>query len=84
MALKALVIMAFAAAPGACELADPGDQTPGLKNISPAAMAALPRGVDPSFLIRGGDGCYGLGIEATEPQTGVALLDASGNQVCDT
>ncbi|WP_102107132.1 hypothetical protein [Oceaniglobus roseus] len=50
---------------------------------SPAAIAALPPGVDKSFLIKDANGCYGIGIEQSEPQTGVALLDATGKQVCD-
>ena len=84
MALKIMIIMALAAAPGACELADPGKPEPaGLRNVSPAAIAALPPGIDPSFLIRDENGCYGLAVERTEPQTGVALLGADGRQVCD-
>ncbi len=85
MALKTLMIVAFAAAPGACEMADTGDAAAptGLSNIAPAALAALPQGIDSSFLIRDNNGCYGLAVERTEPQTGVALLDATGKQVCD-
>jgi len=86
MALKVLMIMALAAAPGACEMATPTEtafKPSGLSNVSPAAIAALPPGIDQTFLIRDGNGCYGLAVEQTEPQTGVALLDADGRQVCD-
>lgn len=86
MALKVLMIMALAAAPGACELADPGTTAApatGLRNVSPAAIAALPPGIDQTFLIRDSNGCYGLAVELTEPQTGIALLGADGRQVCD-
>jgi hypothetical protein len=86
MALKVMMIMALAAAPGACELATPTETAatpPGLRNVSPAAIAALPPGIDSTFLIRDANGCYGLAVEQTEPQTGVALLGADGQQVCD-
>ncbi|TRD16687.1 hypothetical protein [Palleronia caenipelagi] len=57
-----------------------------LKNISPEALAALPQGVDPHFLIRDANGCYGLALEAVPEEqvlTGIALLDANGQQICD-
>ncbi|WP_425093236.1 hypothetical protein [Tropicimonas sp. S265A] len=56
---------------------------PLLDDISPAALAALPDGVPPSLLIRDGNGCYGIAIEKTEPQTGAALLDANRQPICD-
>lgn len=54
---------------------------------SEAALAALPPGIDPGFLIRDSNGCYGIVIEVPEPgepQTGAALLDAGEQQVCDS
>ncbi|WP_108482147.1 hypothetical protein [Oceaniglobus ichthyenteri] len=84
MALRSLTILAFAVGVSACELTEPGTAAPtGLRNVSPAAIAALPPGINESFLIRDDNGCYGLAVEKTEPQTGVALLGADGKQVCD-
>jgi hypothetical protein len=85
MTLKTFVILAAFAAISACELEPPaGAQAPsGLRNVSAAAIAALPPGIDQSFLIRDDKGCYGIAVERTEPQTGVALLGADGRQVCD-
>ena len=37
----------------------------------------------PAMLIRDGNGCYGLAIEATEPVAGIPLRGADGAQVCD-
>ncbi|SFP72236.1 hypothetical protein [Tranquillimonas alkanivorans] len=79
--LIALVMLTSAAG---CDVPDPNAPPEPIDDISPAAMAALPEGVDPIFLIRDAQGCYGISVEATEPVTGVALLDAEGNQVCDT
>lgn len=56
---------------------------PLLNNISPEALAALPAGVPPSLLIRDGNGCYGIAIEKTEPQTGAALMNANRQPICD-
>lgn len=56
---------------------------PLLNDISPRALAALPAGVPPSLLIRDSDGCYGIAIEKTQPQTGAALLDANRQPICD-
>jgi hypothetical protein len=50
---------------------------------SPAAIAALPPGIGPEFLVQSGNGCYFIAVEETEPQTGVPLTNASGQQVCD-
>ncbi|WP_145953369.1 hypothetical protein [Oceaniglobus indicus] len=75
MALKRMVFVMAGLALAGCVQTTSGP--------SAAAIAALPPGVDPSFLIKDGNGCYGIGIEATEPQTGVALVDATGQQVCD-
>jgi len=85
MALKVCVIVVFFSALAACEMTDPGPGVgpQGLRNVSPAAIAALPPGIDSTFLIRDDNGCYGLAVEQTEPQTGVALLGADGRQVCD-
>lgn len=77
MNLKQISILAVALGVAACEMPVVDD------GPSPAALAALPTGIDPSFLIKDGNGCYGIAVEQTEPQTGVALLDASGQQVCD-
>lgn len=54
-----------------------------LDDISPRALAALPPGVDPAFLIRDREGCYGIAIEDVDPPSGPALRDAQGNQICD-
>lgn len=56
---------------------------PLLEDISPRALAALPEGVPPSLLIRDGNGCYGIAIEATEPQTGAPLMDENQQLICD-
>lgn len=53
------------------------------RDVSPAALAALPRGMSPGFLIKDGSGCYGLALEATKPLRGVPLLNDAGQQVCD-
>lgn len=83
MALKTLMIMALVtAAPASCLMPDV-DENGRLLNISPAALAALPPGVDPAFLIRDENGCYGIQIEVTDPPSGPALLDKDGNAVCD-
>jgi hypothetical protein len=56
---------------------------PVLNDISPRALAALPAGVPPSLLIRDRNGCYGVAIEKTEPQTGAALMDENRQPICD-
>ena len=53
------------------------------RGTSQAALAALPAGMSPAMLIRDGNGCYGLAIEATEPVQGIPLRGDSGAQVCD-
>ncbi|EKE45522.1 hypothetical protein OCGS_0612 [Oceaniovalibus guishaninsula JLT2003] len=50
---------------------------------SPAALAALPAGMNPDFLIKGGDGCYLIALEQGDPPMGVPLLNSAGVQVCD-
>lgn len=83
MALKTLAILAFAtAAPTSCTMTERPDDGR-IPNISPAAMAALPQGVDPRFLIRDSNGCYGIALEAAEVPTGIALRNDAGQQVCD-
>lgn len=57
------------------------DEQGRLRNISPEAMAALPDGVDPGFLVRDDAGCYGVVLEAEGP--GVPLRNDLGQQVCD-
>ncbi|QFU09220.1 hypothetical protein PARPLA_02410 [Rhodobacteraceae bacterium THAF1] len=59
----------------------PAFQAP--RGTSPAALAALPAGMSPAMLIRDGNGCYGLAIEATEPVSGIPLRGPGGAQVCD-
>jgi hypothetical protein len=84
MAVKTLMMLALATAPATCEMAMAPSDKP--VEASPAALAALPPGVDPGFLIKDGNGCYGIAIEVPQegaPQTGPALLDATGQQVCD-
>lgn len=67
----------------ACEPLTDEAGVPLLEDISPRALAALPEGVPPSLLIRDANGCYGIAIEATEPQTGAPLLDADRQLICD-
>ncbi len=57
------------------------DEEGRLRNISPAAMAALPRGMDPAFLVRDDAGCYFLVV--AEGGAGIPLRNAAGAQVCD-
>ena len=67
----------------ACEPLTDEVGVPLLEDISPRALAALPDGVPPSLLIRDKNGCYGIAIEATEPQTGAPLMDADQQLICD-
>ena len=83
MALKALIVMALAAAPASCAMNGDRDEDGVLDEISPTALAALPEGTDPGFLVRDPDGCYAVIIEVTEPQTGIPLRDAAGQHICD-
>lgn len=53
------------------------------RDVSPAALAALPRGMSPQFLIKDAANCYGLALEAGDPVRGVPLLNDAGQQVCD-
>ena len=53
------------------------------RDVSPAALAALPAGIPPEFLLKNGDGCYMIVLEASEPLRGVALRDDLGTPVCD-
>lgn len=53
------------------------------RDVSPAALAALPRGMSPQFLIKDAANCYGVAIEASDPVRGVPLLNDAGQQVCD-
>jgi hypothetical protein len=57
------------------------DEEGRLRNISPEAMAALPGGMDPGFLVRDDSGCYLLVVDAGG--AGVPLRNAAGSQVCD-
>lgn len=80
--MKTLLLMVVAtAALAGCVL--PGDNGSSGPQASPAALAALPRGIDPGFLIQGEDGCYGVALEAAAIPTGVPLVNAAGQQVCD-
>ena len=67
---------------GACVLSE-YDEDGRLRNVSPAAFAALPQGIDPAFLIRDENGCYGVILEQGETAQGIALLDKQGIPVCD-
>lgn len=67
---------------GACMLSE-YDEEGRLRNVSPEAFAALPAGIDPAFLIRDGNGCYGIILEEGETAQGIALLNDQGLQVCD-
>ncbi len=83
--LLAAVLVAGCAAPMA-GMGGPfaqADRPVGLSDISSAALAALPSGMDPRLLIRDRAGCYGIAVEATEPPSGIALFDANGQPVCD-
>ncbi len=57
------------------------DEEGRLRNISPEARTALPNGIDPGFLVRDDQGCYGVVLEAEGP--GVPLRNDLGQQVCD-
>jgi hypothetical protein len=54
-----------------------------VRGVSPAAMAALPRGISPAFLIKDVNNCYGIAVEASDPPRAVPLLNDAGQQVCD-
>lgn len=83
MILKSFVLIILAAAlPASCAMSERTEDGR-LKAISPAALAALPEGVDPGFLIRDRNGCYGISIEKTDPPSGLALRDANGTHICD-
>lgn len=53
------------------------------RDLSPAAVAALPDGVSSDFLLKNGDGCYLVVLEAADPPRGVLLRDDLGVPVCD-
>lgn len=61
----------------------PGSGDGPRRDISPAALAALPAGVPPDFLLKTGDDCYMIVLEAAEPLRGVPLRDDMGMPVCD-
>lgn len=85
MALKPLMLLALAASPATLRYGH-GARRQAARGIA-GRLAALPEGVDPGFLIKDSNGCYGIVIELApegQPQTGPALLDANGQQVCDT
>ena len=67
---------------GACVMSE-YDEEGRLRNISPAALAALPAGIAPAVLIRDADGCYGIVLVQSETAEGVRLLNDQGVQVCD-
>jgi hypothetical protein len=79
--MKRFVVIAVLLA--ACEPLTDEAGVPLLQDISPRALAALPEGVPPSLLIRDKNGCYGIAIEATVPQTGAPLTDANRELICD-
>ncbi|SPJ24058.1 hypothetical protein [Palleronia abyssalis] len=54
-----------------------------VRNVSPAALAALPRGISPEFLIKDANGCYGIALEQAEIPSGIPLRNDAGQQVCD-
>ncbi|WOI55276.1 hypothetical protein [Palleronia sp. LCG004] len=76
------MIALVTAAPASCMM--PEEEPGRVRDVSPAALAALPQGVDPAFLIRDENGCYGVALEASEAPNGPPLRDATGQQVCDT
>ena len=79
--MKILLLMALGAVTlSACTVSTGTDGGP---KASPAALAALPEGIDPGFLIQGENGCYGIALEASATPTGIPLRDANGQQVCD-
>lgn len=88
MTTRTLIVLAAGLALAACdEAAMNAMSVQSANEPSAAALAALPPGVDPGFLIRDSNGCYGIVIELPQqgqPQTGPALLDANGQQVCDS
>lgn len=77
-----LILMAACVALAGCVM--PGFDGEGpRRDVSPAALAALPRGMPADFLLKNGDGCYMIVIEASEPLRGAPLRDDFGNPVCD-
>ncbi len=79
MRITGLVILA-ASVLGGCIFSE-YDRSGRLRNISPEAMAALPRGIDPAFLVRDDNDCYVIVLEAEG--SGVPLRNNAGVQVCD-
>ena len=77
-----LVLAALCVALSGCVIPGFDEGGPG-GDVSPAALAALPDGIPPGFLLKNGDGCYMVVIEASEPLRGAPLRDDSGNIVCD-
>ena len=76
-----LMIALVTAAPATCTL--PNETAGTVRDVSPAALAALPRGIDPGFLIKDENGCYGIALEASEIPSGPPLVNVAGQQVCD-
>jgi hypothetical protein len=51
--------------------------------LPPQVVAAMEPGIPRAFVFELGNGCWGVGIEASEPRSGRALRDANGNWVCN-
>lgn len=78
-----LIPMAACVALAGCVMPGSGDGDGPRRDVSPAALAALPEGMPPDFLLKNGDGCYMIVLEATEPLRGAPLRDDLGVPVCD-
>ncbi|RVT86734.1 hypothetical protein DXV76_01210 [Rhodobacteraceae bacterium CCMM004] len=84
MLRTAMILAITASGLAGCVMPQDTNEDGVIDDISPRAIAALPPGVSPAFLIRNADGCYGIEIEVTVPPSGVALTDANGLPICDT
>lgn len=51
--------------------------------LPPQVQAAMPDGMPRSFVFEVANGCWAVGIEASEPRQGRPLRDAAGNWVCN-
>jgi hypothetical protein len=51
--------------------------------LPPQVQAAMAPGIPRAFVFELGNGCWAVGIEASEPRAGRALRDENGNWVCN-
>jgi hypothetical protein len=53
------------------------------KPLPPQVQAAMAPGIPRAFVFELNNGCWGVGIEASEPRSGRPLRDIDGNWVCN-